>query len=310
MIAASILGGRALAPIETVVGTWKNVVAARLAWRRSLEILSRAPRRDEGMSLPAPLGKLRADHATYVPPNSRKPIIANVSFALEPGEALGVIGPSASGKSTLLRLLVGVWRCQAGIVRLDDADIYSWPRSELSQYIGYLPQDVELFAGTVRQNIARLSDGDPEAVVAAAKLALTHEMILSLPDGYETEIGEQGHQLSGGQRQRIGLARALYGTPRLVVLDEPNSNLDGQGELALLKTLDELRQRKVTVVIVAHRPNTIAHVDKILALRDGAVEAFGARGEVMQRYISLPRGRSNVVSLAGSGPGIDPRPTQ
>lgn len=298
MVAASILGGRALAPIETMVATWKSASATRLAWNRILEILNGAPKREEGMALPAPEGRLQAERIAYAPPGARKAIVANISFAIEPGDSLGVIGPSASGKSTLVRLLVGAWPCISGNVRLDGADIYSWPRADLAQYIGYLPQDVELFGGTVRQNIARLSDGEPNTVVAAAKLAGAHEMILALPDGYDTDIGEQGARLSGGQRQRIGIARALYGDVRLVVLDEPNSNLDAQGEEALLSTLAELKQRRVTVVIVAHRPSIIAHVDKVLALREGVVEAFGPRNEVIQRYTARARAQNNVVPLA------------
>ncbi len=287
MIAASIIGGRALAPIETMVGTWKNITAARLAHRRVLNVLRSAPKRDEGMALPAPEGKLQAVNVTYAPLGARKAVLTNVSFSLMPGDALGVIGPSASGKLTLARILVGAWPCNAGNVRLDGADIYSWPRAELSRYVGYLPQDIELFAGSVRENIARLAVGDPAGVVAAAKLAGAHEMILSQPDGYDTQIGEQGARLSGGQRQRIGLARALYGEPRLVVLDEPNSNLDSDGEEALRVTLGELKRRRVTVVIVAHRPGITAHTDKLLVLRDGTVEAFGPQNEIMQRYAPL-----------------------
>jgi PrtD family type I secretion system ABC transporter len=287
MIAASILSGRALAPIETIVGSWKSITAARLAHRRIVNLLRVAPKRDEGMSLPAPAGLLQAVRVTYAPPGATKAVLSNISFALMPGETLGVIGPSASGKSTLARLLIGAWPCNAGAVRLDGADIYSWPRAELSRHIGYLPQDIELFAGTVRENIARLTQGDPAAVVAAAKLAGAHEMILALPDGYDTQIGEQGARLSGGQRQRIGLARALYGEPKLVVLDEPNSSLDTQGEDALAATLAELKQRRVTVVVVAHRPSITAHADKMLALRDGMVEAFGGHHDMMQRYAPM-----------------------
>jgi PrtD family type I secretion system ABC transporter len=300
MIAASIIGGRALAPIETMVSTWKSITAARLAWGRVLEILRCAPRREEGMALPAPDGKLQAVRVTYAPIGARKAIVANISFQIAPGESLGVIGPSASGKSTLARLLVGAWPCSAGNVRLDGADIYAWPRNALSQYVGYLPQDVELLGGTVRQNIARLTDGEPQAVVAAAKLAGAHDMILALPNGYDTEVGEQGAKLSGGQRQRIGLARALYGDPRLVVLDEPNSNLDTQGEEALVATLAELKRRRVTVVIVAHRPSITAAADKMLVLREGIVEAFGPHHEIMQRYAPLhPQVRpvANVVPM-------------
>ncbi|HEY1629985.1 MAG TPA: type I secretion system permease/ATPase [Rhizomicrobium sp.] len=305
MIAASIIGGRALAPIETMVSTWKSVTAARLAHGRVLEILRRAPRRDEGMPLGAPQGRINAERVTYAPAGAKKAIVAGVSFALEAGDSCGVIGPSASGKSSLMRLLVGAWPPVSGNVRLDGADIYGWPRQELSAYIGYLPQDVELFGGSVRENIARLQEGDPELVVAAAKLAGAHEMILNLPQGYDTDIGEAGAKLSGGQRQRIGIARALYGDPRFIVLDEPNSNLDAAGEEALLQTLIELKRRKVTVVIVAHRPSILGAVDKMLALRDGQVEAFGPKAEVIQKY--TPRGpapRPTVVPLQAGAPSV------
>ena len=304
MIAASILGGRALAPIEATVSVWKNIVAVRMARNRITELLTRSPRRDEGMPLPAPLGRIQVERAGYGIPGAPRAIIANVNFDLVPGESLGIIGPSASGKSTLVRLLVGAWPCLAGHVRLDGADIFAWPRAELSRYIGYLPQDVELFGGTVRENIARLTQGDPESVVAAAKLAGAHEMILSLPNGYDTDIGEAGHKLSGGQRQRIGIARALYGDPRLVVLDEPNSNLDTGGEEALVATLIELKRRNVTVVIVAHRPNILGIVDKMLALRDGAAESYGPRAEVIQRYVArtMRASQPNVVPLTPAVP--------
>jgi PrtD family type I secretion system ABC transporter len=309
MIAASIIGGRALAPIETMVSTWKSVTAARLAADRVREIMRRAPRRDEGMPLPAPTGKINVERVTYAPPGAKKAIVAGVSFALDAGDSCGVIGPSASGKSSLMRLMVGAWPCLQGNVRLDGADIYGWPRAELSPYIGYLPQDVELFGGSVRYNIARLTEGDPELVVAAAKLAGAHEMILALPNGYDTDIGESGAKLSGGQRQRIGIARALYGDPRFVVLDEPNSNLDAAGEEALLTTLVELKRRKVTVIIVAHRPSILGAVDKMLAMRDGQVEAFGPRNDVIQKY--TPRGpapRPTVVPIGSTAQAIEPRP--
>ncbi len=301
MIASSIIGARALAPIESGVASWKSFVAARLAWNRLDDILINAPRRDEGMALPAPQGKLSAIRLGYANPLTRRTVLSNVGFELLPGESLGVIGPSASGKSTLIRLLVGAWPCTAGTVRLDGADIYAWPRTELSRYVGYLPQDVELFAGTIRENIARMAEGDPEAVVQAARRAGAHDMILGLPKGYDTEIGSRGLRLSGGQAQRVGIARALYGEPRLVILDEPNSNLDGIGEEALVVTLAALKKDNVTVVIVAHRPSILAGVDKILALRaDGSVETCGPRAEVMQQFLrrgapAQPPG--NVVTL-------------
>jgi PrtD family type I secretion system ABC transporter len=284
MIASSILGARALAPIESTVGAWKSIIAVRLAWGRLRMLLAQAPRREEGMALPAPSGHLQVQRVSYVVPVGRRPVLSNVSFELKAGESLGIIGPSAAGKSTLMRLLIGAWPCAAGAVRLDGGDIYAWPRQELSRYIGYLPQDVELFSGSVRENIARLTQGDPEDIVRAAKLAHAHEMILALPNGYDTDIGEQGHRLSGGQRQRIGLARSLYGDPRLVALDEPNSNLDAAGEEALMQTLLALKQQGVTVAVVAHRPMILDNMDKMLALRDGMVEAFGPRAEIMQRY--------------------------
>ena len=284
MISASILSARALAPIEGAVSTWKSIIAVRLAWGRLATLLNTAPRREEGMALPAPLGDVQVQKVSYAPPNTRKAIVNGVSFALAPGDSCGVIGPSASGKSSLMRLLVGAWPCATGVVRLDGADIYAWPRKELSKYIGYLPQDVELFSGTVRENIARLTEGDPEEIVKAAKLAGAHEMILGLAKGYDTDLGENGAKLSGGQRQRIGIARALFGEPKLVVLDEPNSNLDTAGEEALIATLGELKKRRVTIVVVAHRPSILASVDKMLVLRDGMVEAFGPRAEVMSRF--------------------------
>lgn len=307
MIAASIIGARALAPIESGVATWKSFIAARLAWARLDDILTNAPRRDEGMALPAPEGMLSAIRVGYASPLTRKTILANVGFELLPGESLGVIGPSASGKSTLARLLMGAWPCTAGNVRLDGADIYAWPRTELSRHVGYLPQDVELFAGTIRENIARMAEGDPEAVVDAARRAGAHEMILGLPKGYDTDIGQRGVRLSGGQAQRVGIARALYGEPRLVVLDEPNSNLDGIGEDALVHTLNALRKDRVTVVIVAHRPSILAGVDKILVLRaDGTMEACGPRAEVLQQFTRRaapqppPQQPGNVVNLAAA----------
>ncbi len=301
MIAASIIGARALAPIESVVFAWKNIVAVRLSWDRLQTLLDQAPKREEGMSLPSPKGRLEATALYYVVPGTRRTILANICLELAPGESMGVIGPSASGKSTLLRLLVGAWPASSGSVRLDGADIYAWPRSELGRHIGYLPQDVELFSGTVRENIARMTDGDPEAVVRAATRAGAHEMILALPKGYDTDVGEYGHSLSGGQSQRIGIARALYGDPKLVVLDEPNSNLDQVGEEALLSTLASLKADGTTVIVVAHRPTILKNVDKMLVLRTGgAMDMFGPRAEVMQRFTRQSSGRG-LVSVVPAG---------
>ena len=303
MLGATIIGSRALQPFEQAVGMWKNVIAVRLARTRLSELLLNAPMREEGMKLPAPTGQLQVNGIHYVPQGARKPILSNITFELAAGEALGIIGPSAAGKSTLARLLVGAWPPSAGVVRLDGANIYAWPRQELSRYIGYLPQDVELFSGTVRDNIARMSEGDPEAVVRAAELAHAHQMILGLPKGYDTEIGAGGHRLSAGQSQRIGLARALYGDPRFVVLDEPNSNLDSPGEEALIQTITELKQMGVTIVVIAHRPSVLADVDKMLVLQaNGAMAAFGSKAEVLAQYSRSPSARpqqtANVVPLS------------
>jgi PrtD family type I secretion system ABC transporter len=304
MIAASILGTRALAPIEAIVAAWKNVVNVRLAWNRVRDLLRNAPARDDRMALPAPEGRIDVIGASFSAPGATRMILAGVNFSLAPGESLGIIGPTGSGKSTLVRLLVGAWPCLAGNVRLDGADVYNWPRAELSRHIGYLPQDVELFDCSVRQNIARLDEGDPEKVVAAAKRAGAHDMILGLPNGYDTVIGETGQKLSGGQQQRIGIARALYGEPRFVVLDEPNSNLDTAGEQALQAMILELKKRSVTFVIVSHRPLTLSVVDKILVLRDGAVEIFGPRAEILPRLgaraiasRTVANNQAKVVSL-------------
>jgi ABC-type protease/lipase transport system fused ATPase/permease subunit len=290
---------------------WKNIIAVRLARARLSELLLNAPKREEGMVLPAPSGQIQANSVHYVPQGSRKPVLTNINFELTAGEAMGVIGPSASGKSTLARLLVGAWPPSAGVVRLDGANIYAWPRKELSHYIGYLPQDVELFSGTIRDNIARMGEGDPAAVVRAAELAHAHQMILGLPKGYDTEIGESGYRLSAGQSQRVGLARALFGDPKLVVLDEPNSNLDGPGEEALIQTITSLKALGVTVIVIAHRPSVLADMDKMLVLQaNGTVAAFGSKAEVLAQYSRSPTARpqgANVVPLAAAhGGAVEP----
>jgi PrtD family type I secretion system ABC transporter len=288
MIAASILGARALAPVEAMVAMRKNLIAVRLAHHRLVRLLELVPARAEPTPLPPPLGRLRVENLAYAPPGSRRHLFAGLNFELAPGESLCITGPSASGKSTLARLLTGAWPCTNGVVRLDGADIHAWPREALGHYVGYLPQDVELFAGTVAHNIARLTDGEPEAVIAAARLAHAHDMILGLPQGYDTEIGESGYKLSGGQRQRIGLARALYGDPRLVVLDEPNSNLDAAGEEALHATLVELKARGVTLVLIAHSRRMLAGMDKVLVLRDGGMTLLVPRNDVLPLRNDVP----------------------
>jgi PrtD family type I secretion system ABC transporter len=281
MIAASILLGRALSPVEQAIAAWKTLISARSSYERLNALLAKFPERPATMSLPAPEGKLMVEGASVVAPNSQLMILKGVSFALQPGEAVAVIGPSASGKSTLARILVGVWRTVSGKVRLDGADVFAWDKSELGQYIGYLPQDIELFAGTIAENISRFGEMDSAKVVKAAELAGVHEMILRLPQGYDTAIGEAGGFLSGGQRQRIALARAMYGDPVLVVLDEPNSNLDDQGEMALAQALQNLKSAGCAIVVITHRTNIVATVDKILVLREGTVQLFGSKSEVL-----------------------------
>ena len=281
MIAGTILLGRALAPVEMLVASWKSLVEARGAWKRLDELLTKNPPAMPATDLPAPAGKLDVERVVFTLKD--RPIVRGASFSLAPAESLGIIGPSASGKSTLARLLVGVWKPGSGVVRLDGADVASWPREKLGPHLGYLPQDVELFTGTVAENIARLGEPDPAEVVRAAQRAHVHELILRLPKGYDSEIGENGQALSPGQRQRIALARALHGNPRFVVLDEPNANLDHDGEQALLRTLHGLKKEGITLVIIAHRPSLLGSVDKMLVLRDGMIEAFGPRSEIMSR---------------------------
>jgi ATP-binding cassette subfamily C protein/ATP-binding cassette subfamily C protein EexD len=230
------------------------------------------------MALPEPTGRVAAERVTFGFPGQPVAIIKGVSFNLSAGESLAIIGPSAAGKTTLIRLLIGT-------VRLDGADVFTWMREDFGKYVGYLPQDVELFDGTVLRNISRMADADSELVFEAARLAGCHEMILRLPQGYDTEIGDGGQHLSGGQRQLIGLARAMFGAPKMVVLDEPNSNLDGDAEQALIRGLEELKRRGATVILVSHRPTLVQGVDKVLLMRDGAVEAFGPRAEVLKRLV-------------------------
>jgi ABC-type protease/lipase transport system fused ATPase/permease subunit len=267
--------------VEQVVGSWRVLAEGRLALRRLRELLGAAEAEPARMRLPAPAGRLHAEGLAWRPPGSERLVLAGVSLALEPGEALAVVGASGAGKSTLLRLLTGVCRPSAGTVRLDHVELTQWPREELGPWLGYLPQDVELFAGSVAENIARLGEVDADKVVRAARRAGVHELILALPQGYDTPVDPRGALLSPGQRQRIALARALYGEPRLLVLDEPNSNLDGAGELALAEALAALRG-EVTVVVVTHRSSLIAQMDRMLMLESGRVRQFGTVAEVMQ----------------------------
>ncbi|QCI12536.1 type I secretion system permease/ATPase [Pseudomonas putida] len=299
MIACSILTGRALGPVEQVIAAWKPLLGCRLAWGRLSELLGDYPNRPPSMSLQRPLGMLAVENVYAGAPGSNTTILRGVSFNLSPGESLGIIGPSASGKSTLARLLVGVWPCQAGKVRLDGADIFTWNKGELGPWLGYLPQDVELFEGSIADNIARFGEVDSDAVIRAAKACAVHEMILRFPQGYDTRLGSDGSPLSGGQKQRIALARALYGEPSLIVLDEPNANLDDIGEKALVDALAEAKARGASVILVSHRPNVLCAVDNVLMLRDGGVQMLGTREEVfaaLRKASVMPAGASTPLA--------------
>ena len=283
MIASSILLGRALGPIEMMMGSWRNVSTTRLAYERIKGRLEGVPPEPLRMRMPEPYGYISVEKVSYVVPGLKTPVLSNVSFRLLPGEALAVIGPSASGKSTLCRILAGVLAPSDGVVRFDGTDLQHWNNEQLGDAIGYLPQDVELFAGSIRDNIARMGTANDEEIVNAAKIAHAHELIQLLPQGYETPIGDLGIRLSGGQRQRVGLARAVFGLPKVVILDEPNANLDQAGENALAATVRELKNGGAALLIVGHRPSTLAQVDKVLVLKDGKVELFGQREEVIGR---------------------------
>jgi len=286
IIAGSILAARALAPVDLAIAHWKAFVACRQSWGRLNKLLALLPPEQAPMLLPAPRERLTVESASGVPPGSSKLILQDVSFKLERGSGLGVIGPTGSGKSSLARLLVGVWQPVRGKVRLDGCTFDQWSSEVLGTHIGYLPQDVELLGGTVAQNIARFEpDADPQAIVAAAKAAGVHDLIIELGEGYETHVGERGETLSAGQAQRIALARALYRDPFLVVLDEPNSNLDAAGDEALTRAILGIRARGGIVVVIAHRPSAIAGVDLVLVLKQGRLQAFGPKGEILSKVL-------------------------
>ncbi len=286
LFANMILASRALQPIEKIVGSWDPLNNMVSAYMRLNGLLSKAEAPAAATSLPRPLGKLSAEGVNFAPPGLQRLVLANVNFALEPNEVLGVIGPSGAGKSTLARLLVGIWKPLQGVVRLDGADVFTWDRADFGRHIGYLPQDTELFAGTVRNNIARFRDDvTDEEVIQAAQLAGVHELVLRMSKGYDTEVGEGGTVLSAGQRQRVGLARAMLAKPAFVVLDEPNANLDAEGEEALMRAIDALKANGATVVIISHKPGVFRAADKMLVLRDGRVELFGPRDQVMARLV-------------------------
>lgn len=303
IIAASIITARALAPVEQAITQWRGFVAARQSWRRLNEWLVALPPESLSMQLPAPASELLVDDVAVVPPGARSVVVQGISFRLQAGNGLGIIGPSGSGKSTLARALVGAWLPMRGKIRLDGAALEQWSSDDLGRHVGYLPQDVELFAGTVAQNISRFDPAnDPMAIIAAAKAAGVHELILRLPDGYETQIGEGGAALSAGQRQRVGLARALYGEPFLVVLDEPNSNLDLEGDEALAQAVMGVRKRGGILVIVAHRASALAAVDLVLLMGDGRAQALGPRDEIMGKLIRRVQPASAPAPVAAVRP--------
>jgi ATP-binding cassette subfamily C protein len=308
MIAASIMMGRALAPIETAIANWRAFIGARQSITRLSEALTRAAPKREVTLLPRPERSLEVEHVAVVAPGGTKPIVANVRFALRTGQALGIIGPSGAGKTSLVRALVGIWRPAKGCVRLDGAALDQWDPDLLGQHVGFVSQAIELFDGTICENIARMNvKPDADAVLRAAKAAGAHELILRLPNGYDTAIGEGGEALSGGQRQRIALARALYGDPFLVVLDEPNSNLDNDGEGALRQAITNLKTRGAIVVLIAHRPSVLAVCDHILVLANGEQKDFGSRDEIMQRMTrpvaAPPAAAGNLKVVRGTTAG-------
>jgi ATP-binding cassette subfamily C protein len=304
IIAGSILSARALAPVDLAIANWKGFVAARQSWHRLNKLLESLPAQSTPTLLQNPSQRLSVESVSIVPPGDQKVVVQEVTFALEAGNGLGIIGPSGSGKSSLLRALVGVWKPIRGKVRLDAAALDQWSSDVLGRHVGYLPQDVELFAGSIAQNISRFDpDASSEQIIAAAKDAGVHNMIVNMRDGYDTQIGEQGHVLSAGQAQRVALARALYGEPFLIVLDEPNSNLDTEGDEALTRAVRSVRERGAIVVVVAHRPIGIEGVDMLLVLKDGRMQAFGPKetvlGQVLQRVAPPQPHPIKIVSDGG-----------
>ncbi|MBS0334286.1 MAG: type I secretion system permease/ATPase [Proteobacteria bacterium] len=286
LFANMILAARALQPIEKIVGAWEPLNSMVRAHGRLMALLAKAEPSIAATTLPRPTGRLVVENLNYAPQGATRLLLANINFAIEPGDMLGVIGPSGAGKSTLARLLMGIWRPNNGVVRLDGANVFTWNREDFGRHVGYLPQDTELFAGTIRDNIARFrTDVTDEEVVAAAQMAGVHELILRLPKGYETDVGEGGYTLSAGQRQRVGLARAMLAKPAFVVLDEPNASLDAEGEEALMRAIDVMKGNGATVVVISHKPSIFRAADKMLVLRDGRIDLFGPRDQVMSRLM-------------------------
>jgi len=301
MIAASIIMGRALAPVEAAMGQWRGFVNARAAYRRLKAALENTGQANDRMSLPAPQGRLELDNVGMRLAPVAPPVLSGLTFAIEPGETLGILGPSGAGKSSLARLLVGISAPTLGSVRLDGAEVSGWPSEELGPYLGYLPQEIELLGGTVAQNISRFGNVDAPAVVEAAKLAGAHDMILRLPQGYETMIEDAGRNIAGGQRQRLGLARAFFGNPRLVVLDEPNANLDSEGETALRRAVAILKSRRRTIIIITHKPLVLGTADKLLVLSEGRIKHFGTTKSVIAAMTGRPDEKP-ILAPVVSGP--------
>ena len=302
MLGGSVLLGRTLAPIDMMIGSWKGFINARGQYQRLNTMLIQIPADSPKMPLPAPLGLFHLESAEVTPPGATQPILKGISLVINIGDVIGVIGPSGCGKSTFARALLGIWPTSKGKIRLDGAEVSNWNRHELGPYIGYLPQDIELFEGSISENIARFGDVNPDKIVAAAKMADVHNLILQFPKGYDTIIGANGGNLSGGQRQRIGLARALYGDPVIVVLDEPNSNLDEQGEYALGQAIQLLKQKKTTIVVITHRNNVLNNVDKLLILQDGLLSVYGPKDQVIAHLQQQAEATKNSKLLEPNTP--------
>ena len=307
MIAGSIVMGRALAPLDLIIGSWKGFSSARTSYQKLEGLLEEFPKEKEYMQLPAPQGEILLEGAVVIPPGAQQPSLKGISMMIHKGDVVGIIGPSAAGKSSLARVILGLWPLAAGKSRLDKADIYQWDKHDLGQYIGYLPQDIELFEGTISQNIARFGEIDSQKVVEAAQRAGVHEMILRLPDGYDTKIGAGGATLSGGQRQRVGLARAIYNNPVLVVLDEPNSNLDDAGEIGLVQAINHLKQIGSTVIIITHRPTILQVTNKIAIIKQGALELYGNTNEVLAQLAKNAQAAGQAQQAPAAKPQTMPK---
>lgn len=307
MIAASIMMGRALAPVEQAITAWQGLINAQAAWGRLKGVLAARPDLGRGTTLPRPEGRLEAENVVHQPQGATAPVLNGISFQIEPGTITGVIGPTGAGKSTLARCIVGSARPQRGTIRLDSADMNGWDPLDRGQHVGYVPQDVELFDGTVAENIARFTEAEDAEIVAAAQLAGAHDMILKLPNGYGTEIGDSGARLSGGQRQRLALARAVFGSPRLLVLDEPNASLDAAGEEALVRMVSHLAEKGCTVLLVTHKPSILRSAHKVMVIEDGRVSKFGDRDEIVARQTARAgtdvAARANVRVVPGGSAG-------